>query len=159
MATFNVSFLNPALKKAGGGSGVGLLADQLTILENNLAKDGYLSPGDYDILVEKAREIQMGNSLTADQRSNYDVKISNYEKAKDLAKIENSDDIEKMNKILNSESAEDVMVAGNNPIEFLNGRVASIQAKLNDLSETITRRTAAGDDTVDYYNEYNATLQ
>ena len=75
MAIFNVSFLNPALQTKKGGTGVGMLADQLQILENDLAKDGYLSPGDYDILIQKAREIQMSGSLTADQRSGMMLKF------------------------------------------------------------------------------------
>jgi len=158
MATFNVSFLNPALQKTGGGSGAGILADQLAILENSLAKDGFLSPGDYDILIAKARDIQMGN-LTADQRSNYDVKISSYERSKSTSEIDRTDDITRMNKILNSESSEDVMVVGNNPREFLKGRMASVEAKLNELSEIITRRENSGLDTTDYYNEYNSALQ
>lgn len=158
MATFNVSFLNPALRKSGG-SGVGVLADQLAILENSLGKDGFLSPGDYDILIEKAREIQMNNSLSANQRSAYDVKISGYEKSKEVSNLQKSSDIERMNKSLKSEAAEDVMVVGNNPQLFLKARVASLQAKLNDLAEVITQKTASGDDTTDYYNEYNATLQ
>jgi hypothetical protein len=157
MATFNVSFLNPALQKSSG-SGAGILADQLSILENSLAKDGYLSPGDYDILIAKAREIQM-SGLTADQRSNYDVKISGYERAKSTSEIDKTDDISRMNKILNSEGSEDIMVAGNNPREFLKGRMASIEGKLNELSEIITRRENSGLDTTDYYNEYNSSLQ
>lgn len=158
MPTFNVSFLNPNLKKSGG-SGAGILADQLAILENSLGKDGFLSPGDYDILIKKAREIQMGNSLTKDQRSSYDVKISEYEKAKEVGDLQKASDIERMNKAIKSEAAEDVMVVGNNPQLFLKGRISSIQSKLNDLSEVITQKTAAGDDTTDYYNEYNSTLQ
>lgn len=158
MPTFNVSFLNPALKKSGG-SGAGILADQLAILENSLGKDGFLSPGDYDILIDKAREIQMGNSMTADQRSAYDVKISTYEKLKEVQKINGSSDIEKMNKTLLNEAAQDVMVVGNNPQEFIKARKASLEAKLNDLAEVIQRKDEAGDNTVDYYNEYNATLQ
>ena len=56
MATFNVSFLNPSLQKSGGSApSVSILSDQLQILENELAKDGYLSPGDYDLLISKAR--------------------------------------------------------------------------------------------------------
>lgn len=158
MPTFNVSFLNPALRKSGG-SGVGILADQLQILENSLGKDGFLSPGDYDILIEKAREIQMNNSLSADQRSAYDVKISSYERSKEIGNIERASDIERMNKALKSEAAEDVMVVGNNPQLFLEGRIASLQSKLNDLAEVINNRTATGADTTEYYNEYNATLQ
>lgn len=157
MPTFNVSFLNPKMK--GGGGGTGILADQLSILENTLAKDGYLSPGDYDILIKKAREIRNSGDLTADQRSNYDVKISLYERSKAGAQYQKSDDIALMNKALDSEAAEDVMVTGNNPQEFIKGRMASLQAKLNDLSEVIGRREASGDETTDYYNEYNATLQ
>lgn len=158
MPVFNASFLNPNLRKSGG-AGVGMLADQLTILENSLGKDGFLSPGDYDILIKKAREIQTGNSLTPEQRSNYDVKISGYEKAKAVSKLTDSSDISRMNKALLSEAAQDVMVVGNKPQEFLKGRIASLQSKINDLTEVIQQKTAAGDDTTDYYNEFNSTLQ
>jgi len=53
MAVFNVAFLNPNLRKKSGTS-VGILSDQLSILENELGKDGYLSPGDYDLLIQEA---------------------------------------------------------------------------------------------------------
>jgi len=158
MAVFNVSFLNPGLRKASGGSGVGVLADQLTIMQNELGKDGYLSPGDYDLLIKKAREIQTGSSLTAAQRSDYDVKISNFEKAKAIVKLEKADDIEAMNATAKSEAAEDVMMVGNNPAEFLRGRVASTQSKLNDLTEIIERRANSGQDSTQYMNEYQAAL-
>lgn len=158
MAVFNVSFLNPSLRKASGGTGVGILADQLTILQNELGKDGYLSPGDYDILIKKAREIQTTGSLTAAQRSDYDVKISNFERAKEVAKLEKASDIESMNRTAKSEAAEDVMMVGNNPAEFLRGRVASAQAKLNDLTEIIERRTNSGQDSTEYMNEYQSAL-
>jgi len=160
MATFNVSFLNPALQKSGGsGPSVSILSDQLQILENELAKDGYLSPGDYELLINKAREIQNNPSLTESQRSNYNVKISNYEKQKSVLEVEKSSDIETLNKQLQSEAAEDVMIVGNNPVEFLKGRQASLEAKLNTLSEAMQQKVLSGADTVDYQNEINETLR
>jgi hypothetical protein len=158
MAVFDVSFLNSKLRKATGGPSVGILSDQLTILQNELGKDGFLSPGDYDVLIKTAREIQTTGALTPAQRSDYDVRISNFEKAKAIVKLEKADDIERMNRTTKSEAAEDVMMVGNNPAEFLKGRVASVQAKLNDLTEIIERRNATGQDNTEYMNEYQSTL-
>ena len=159
MATFNVSFLNPALQKSGGGPSVSILSDQLAILENELAKDGYLSPGDYDLLISKAREIQNNPSLTETQRSNYNVKISNYEKQKAVLELDKASDIETLNKQLQSEAAEDVMIVGNNPVEFLKGRQASLESKLTILTESLQQKALSGADTVDYQNEINETLK
>jgi len=159
MPTFNVSFLNPAIRKKSGGSGVGIINDQLTILENTLAKDGFLAPGDYDILIEKAREIKLSGVLSTDQASNYDVKISAYERAKSAQEISLSSDIGNMNKSIENEAKEDVIVSGNNPKRFLEARIASYQAKLNDVTEILNRKTANGENTAEDYNEFQSTLQ
>lgn len=158
MPVLNVAFLNPNAAKKGGGSGVGILTDQLTILENQLAKDGNLTAGDYNLLIEKARSIQNMPGLTNDQRSNLSVKVSTYEREQSVANLNRAGDIERMNRTAQDESAQDVMMVGNNPAEFLNGRVASLQAKLNDLQEQIQFKGEAGDDTTPYDNEYRSAL-
>ncbi len=158
MAVLNVSFLNSKNRTSGSGDS-GIMADKLQIFENELGKDGYLAPGDYDLLINTATKIRNTAGLSSAQRSNYDVKISSYIKAKELSSLQMSDDIEKMNRELDSEAAEDTFVVGNNPEEFLNGRVASLQAKLASLQETISRKENAGDDTTKYLNEYNDTLR
>lgn len=159
MPTFNVSFLNPSLKSKAGGTGIGIISDEITILENELSRDGYLSQGDYDLLLDKTREAQATPGLSAAKRKDFDVKISNYEKNKTIAKNEKAEDIGVMNRTLTSEKADDVMIAGNNPTEFLNGQVASLKAKLDDLGEAIERRNAAGSDVTEHQNEWNETLQ
>ena len=158
MPVFNVSFLNPKTRAKTGGVSPSILADQLTILEQELGKDGYLSPGDYDILMNKARDIQTSSGLTAAQQSDYDVKISRFESAKQTSSQDRTEDLNRSNMVLKSEAAEDVMIAGNNPAEFLRGRVASYESKLNDLQEAIQRRSASMQDTIEYENEYQATM-
>jgi hypothetical protein len=158
MAVLNVSFLN-SKNRGSGSEGVGILADKLQILENELGKDGYLAPGDYDLLIGTASKIRNSGGLSSAQRSNYDVKISTYQKSKELSMMQSSDDLDKINREIKSEAAEDVMVAGNDPAKFLQGRAASLQAKLADLEETISRKELAGDDTTKYLNEYNDTLR
>jgi hypothetical protein len=157
MATFNVSFLNPALKSKGG-SGVGVLADQLQILENTLAKDGYLSPGDYDILIAKAREIQMGNSLSSDQRSNYDVKISTYEKLKSTSQLEKADDLKRISDENKNMSYQNNLIFGNNPAEWTRTMLDVYESNINDLQETIDRRRDSGANATEYENELMETM-
>ena len=160
MAVFNVSFLNPKLRKSsGGGASVGILADQLSILENDLGRDGYLAPGDYDILIEQANKAMVHPSLSASQRSDYKVRVARYEREKAAAANNLKDDLGRMNRAIKSEAAENVMMVGNNPQEFLRGRVASLRAKLNDLADIIERKTASGADVSEYNNEYQETLR
>ena len=93
MAVFNLSFLNPGNKKSSGGSGYGIMVDQLSILENDLQSDGVLSPGDYDLLIKKAENLSTSPGLSADQRSNIAVKISNYKKTKKVSDYTKTGDI------------------------------------------------------------------
>lgn len=160
MPVFNVSFLNSSLRSSGGGgTKVGILTDQLAIMENELSKDGLLSAGDYDLLIAKAREIRNIPSLTADQRSNLDVRISGYDKSKQVASLERAEDLSEMKRTLDSEAAEDVMIVGNNPELFLQGRIASLQGYLNELTDAIERRDAAGLDTTQHLNDYQEALR
>jgi len=154
MPVFNVGFLNPKTKKASGTAGQAtILSNQLSMLEHDLAKDGFLAPGDYDILIEKAQQLRTTGGLTPAQQSKYDVKIVGYEKAKNIKKLEKDDDIERMKVYRKSEGAEDVMMAGNKPEEFLRGRLASLRAGMDDLSESIERREAAGQESSEHWNE------
>lgn len=155
MATFDLS----GLSRSGGGTGSGILADQLQILENSLAKDGNLSPGDYNLLIDTARKLATSPGLSAAQRSNYNVKVSQYEKDKSVAGLHNTSDIKRMNDSLQNEGAEDVINVGNNPSAFLAGRAASYVAKLNDLAEVIQLKDNSGADTEEYVNEYNQTIR
>ena len=144
--------------RSSGGSNSGLLADQLSILQNELGKDGFLSPGDYDLLIEKARTIQSMPGLSASQKSEYNVKISAFEKQKSVGVLSKEGDIGFMNRSVESERAEDVMAVGNSPVDFLFYRKLSTEAKINDLNEMISIKQQAGDDVSEYMNEYNATM-
>lgn len=156
MPVIGLNFIKP---KKGGAAGAGILADQLQILENDLGRDGFYSPGDYDILISKARDLQNNPSLSNDQRSGYLVKISGYQTKKAVAGYDSTEGLDKINRNIKSEQAEDVMAVGNNPQEFLKGRISSLQAKLGDLTDIIERRNAAGMDTTEYSNEYTQTLR
>lgn len=158
MPVFNVSFLNPKLRKSSGGSGVGILSDQLSILQSQLSKDGYLSGGDYDLLIKKAQEIRNNPGLSSDQRSNFDVKIANFESLKSVAAIEKDESIERLKKIKDDEQRTNVLLFGNNPDEFLGVKDESLLAYINDLSESIERRMAASQDPIEYQNELSDAL-
>ena len=159
MAVFNVSFLNPKLRTSGAGEeGISVLMNQLTILENDLQKDGYLAPADYDILLDKAQKLQSTPGLTANQRSRIDVKVSDLTQQKSNSAFDRSGDLDEMNDVFKNEAFEDVIMAGSDPLQFLNGRVASLQAKAEQLQEEITRRETSGQDVSDHMNEYNETI-
>jgi len=154
MAVFNVSFLNPKMRKrSGGGAGVGILVDQLAILENDLGRDGYLAPGDYDLLVEQAQKAMLNPALTASQRSNFNVKISNYEKAKAVLEVEQKSDIPTILRDIKNERADDIMRAGNNPKDFLERRRDSYFFAIDILREEMERRENDGMDSSEYRNE------
>ena len=158
MAVFNLSFLNPGNKKSSGGSGYGIMVDQLSILENDLQSDGVLSPGDYDLLIKKAENLSTSPGLSADQRSNIAVKISNYKKTKKVSDYTKTGDIKRMNDALLNEGAQDTMLAGNDPKRFLEGRLESLKSKINDLNENIISRQENGGDTFEYQNELQSTM-
>src|SRR3990167_3029687 len=158
MPVFNVSFLRPGAAKGGGGSGYGVLVDQLSILENELAGDGNLAPGDYDVLTKKAREIRLTGGLTNDQRSNLDVKISAYEKSKSTSKLGDSNDVGRMNRELKDDRLKTVMAFAHDPKTFLQKNSDLLEAKLSDLAQTINQLDDAGSDSSSQYNEYVSTL-
>jgi len=159
MPVFNVSFLNPALKPSGGsGDGVSVLMNQLTVLQNQLEKDGYLAPSDYELLLDQARKIETTPGLSATEQSRVAVKISEYETKKSTSQFGRADDLDSMNNTMKSEGYEDVLMVGNNPQEFLQGRIASLQGKMDNLQESIARRESTGQDYSDYMNEYQDTM-
>lgn len=160
MPIMNVAFLNANLqKKSGGGSGINILTDQLTILENQLKADGILTSGDYDLLMESAQKIMNTGGLTKSQKSDIQVKISTYESNKKVASLQRSEDIPAILRSIQNEGSEDVMTAGNDPQKFLQGRIASIQSALTGIQDIMERRVNAGDDVSQFMNEYNSLLQ
>jgi hypothetical protein len=159
MPIFNVSFLNPSLRgKTGGGSGYSILGDQLSILESALKGDGVLTGGDYDMLISKAQEIMNNPGLTKTERSSMSTKIAAYESNKKVAGLQRNEDLTTMRNNLQNETSEDVMTVGSDPIKFLTGRLASMQAHLADLQEAIDRRSQVGEDVTQHMMEYNQSL-
>jgi len=158
MGVFNISFLRPGATK-GGGSGYGILVDQLAILENELAKDGNLSPGDYDLLTAKAREIASSPGLTADQRSNVKVKLSSYEKGKAVSKVSDVNDIPRLNREADDDRRTQTMLFGNDPARFVQGQVDVLTAKVERLTESIGQLEDAGSDSSAYRNEQVDAMQ
>jgi hypothetical protein len=158
MGVFNVSFLKPGAVK-GGGSGYGVLVDQLAILENELAKDGNLSPGDYDLLTAKAREVASSPGLTADQRSNVKVKLSSYEKGKAVSKVSDSNDIGRLNREAEDDHRTQTLLFGNDPTTFVQGQVDLLSAKIERLTTSIDQLDDAGSDSSAYVNEQVGAMQ
>jgi len=159
MANFNVSFLRPgAAKGSGGGSGYGVLVDQLSILENQLKLDGKLAPGDYDVLIKASQNLASNPGLTNDQRSNIRVKISGYETAKSTGALTANNDIPRMNRDTEDDDRRLTKSFANDPATFLKGKLESARLKLNDLAEAADNLTGSEDDASAHLNEYNATL-
>jgi len=135
------------------------MGDQLSILENELSKDGYLSPGDYDFLIANARKIQTSGVLKPSQISDYDVKISKYEKGKAMIEVDNASDLDKLQADMKSESVNNVMYNGNSPMDFVAMKKASIKDKLDILLGQMQKREMAGQDYSAYLNEYQELIQ
>lgn len=155
MATFDFGTMKNKAKKSGSQD-YGFLIDQLSILENSLATDGKLSPGDYDLLNKKAQELYAHPGLTPDQRSNVSVKISSYKKQKGVESLRDNSDITTINNDMKSENAKQVMLLANNPTAFLSAKAATLRANANQLADSIDRLDAAGDDSSSQYNSYIA---
>lgn len=157
MAVFDVSFLNPKAPR-GGGSGYNALVDSLAIQKNALEVDGKLSPGDYDLLIAKAQSIYSNPGLTANQRSNVSVTISDYKKAKAVGKLNDANDIGALNRNVQDDTRKSAMLFANDPKTYLKAQGDILQAKLSRLSDTIDSMNAAGDDPSQHLNEFNDTL-
>ena len=144
MAVFDVSFLNPNAKRGSGGYGV--LVDQLSILENQLESNGKLSAGDYDYLTSEAEKLRNHPSLTNDQRSNVDVKISAYKKGKQVSGLKDTQDIGRLNREMKDDFNKNSLLFENNPKVLLKANADALQAKLEMLTDSITSREGASDD-------------
>ncbi len=157
MPVFNVSSLRPGA--ARGGSTYGILVDQLSILENELAKDGQLSPGDYDLLIKKGREIASSGGLTAGERSNVLVKISGYEKGKAVNKVSDQNDVGRLNREVQDDQRTITTLFGNDPHRFLQSNVDLLKTKISHLADSIDQIDSSGGDSSQLVNEQVAALQ
>ena len=130
----------------------------MSILEQELGKDGYLSPGDYDLLIKTARQIQITPGLSTAQRSKYDVKIANFEKNKSVSEIDKKEDINSLEEKTKNIMAQNTMVFGNSPQDWLKTMVDEYQSNIMGLQESIARREASGQDTTEYQMELQNNL-
>jgi len=158
MAVFDVSFLNPKLKRSGGGSSYGTLVDQLSIKENQLSVDGKLSQGDYDSLLLDAQKLYNFAGLTTDQRSNIAVKISEYQKGKSTSRLKDTSDIDRLNREVGDDFRKNSLLFASSPQTLLKANSDALQAKLERLTDSIDALEGAGSDATSHINEFNDTL-
>lgn len=158
MAVFNAAGFNSNFRKSAGGDGYGSLIDQLSIKENSLSEDGKLSPGDYDLLIKSARALYTHPGLTPDQRSNIEVKLSSYKKAKSVSAANTANDVGMLNRESDDDNRIQTMMFGNDPATFLSAKEGSLRAKANHLADSIERLDTAGDDSTTQRNDYYSTI-
>ncbi len=157
MSTFDVSFLNPNLKSKSTQD-YGFLIDQISIKQNRLEADGKLAPGDYDALIAEVQKVYSHPGLSAAQRSDLDVKLSQYTEAKSKNKLKDSQDIARLNRELEDDFRTQNMMLANNPEAMLRARSDAYRLKLDRLSQSIDELETAGDDATQHYNEFNQTI-
>lgn len=154
MAIFNVAFLNPKLRRGkSGGVKSGLLLDEIQLLENELMGDSDLSLFDYDRLINKTMEKRNIPGQTESQYSNWDVKISDYQKRKSIAKIEKNEDIKRRADHTTNTKNVNTKMYGNNPREWMTTLADMHQSDIIEMEEIIERREMAGQDATEYYTE------
>lgn len=156
MAGFDVSFLNPDIKTKS--QDYGFLVDQLDIKRNQLEADGKLSPGDYDLLVKQARDIYSHPGLSAAQRSNVLVKISQYQQEKNTTALKDNNDISRLNNEVKNDLAKNGMLFGNNPQFLLRANADALRLKIDSLSQSIDQMNNSGQDSSNHLNELNDTI-
>jgi hypothetical protein len=155
MASYN--FLGmPGASSASSNSNY--LLDQLDIKENQLGSDGYLSPGDYQLLTSMAQKAYSSPGLTPDQRSSLLVKISGYQKAAATTQLTQNSNISDLNDDVSDTLAQATMLQGSNPAAFIKTNVDVLAAKLSQLKDAIDTADSAGQDSSALTNEYLSSL-
>lgn len=156
MASFN--FIGVPGGSSGSGSPYSLLSTQLQIKENQLSADGNLSPGDYDLLTQMARQAYANPGLSAAERNQLAVKISGYQSSKSSSSQSNSSDVTRLNAGLKDDMATATMLRGNDPAAFIKSNADALSAKLGQLKDAIDTADAAGNDSSVLTNEFASTL-
>lgn len=137
----------------------GFLVDNLSIKETQLGADGKLSPGDYDSLISDARALYAHPGLTPQQRSNIEVKIAQYNAAKQKDSLATNNDISRLNRDVKDDMAKIIQRYGNDPAKFLAAKSALLTAKIDQLSSSINQIETSGDDATAHRNELTTSLQ
>jgi len=133
-------------KKPQASQDYGFLVDSLEILENKLASDGKMSPGDYKLLKQKAQQIYSNPGLTPAQRSNIDVKISRYDRDANTGVLRDTSDIARLNRDIENDKKGIVSAFGNDPMSVIRGNQALLEVKMFRLRNTVEDQERAGDD-------------
>ena len=131
---------------------------KLLLNKNRLETDGELSPGDYDILIEEVRKVYSHPGLSAANRSDLDVKLSQYEEGKGKTTLNNTQDISRLNREIEDDFRTQNMLLANDPSAILRSRSDAYRAKLDRLSESIDQLEGSSQDASQHYNEFNATI-
>lgn len=153
MPVFNVASVFG--KKSGGSATTyNTLVDQLSILENQLETDGKLSPGDYDLLTQTAQKFYSSPGLNAGQRSNIEVKLSQYKKGKGNVMIKDANDISQLNDELKDSLITNVRSLGNNPRLFAQANHDAAMAKVSRLADMVDSLDTGGADSTKMKMEY-----
>ncbi|MCK4859328.1 MAG: hypothetical protein KAS87_02095 [Candidatus Omnitrophica bacterium] len=149
MAIFNVAFLNPKMRKSGGG-GVKMMSNKIAMLESFLLGEGNeLSVGDLDILIDERKKLQNSGVLTATQISDQDVKIARYEQQKESILVQRTENIDRMDEDIEKDDIDMFKIFENNPVELTRAKVASLTLKVDKLTEAIQKRELLGQDTTE----------
>lgn len=155
MAGFNFS----PFKSNTSSQNYSYLISQLDIKQNQLASDGKLSPGDYDLLTKMAKDAYKNPGLTPQQRNDVLVKISSYEKDKSTNALSDSANLTNLNGEVSDSFNKNSMLFGNNPKSFLQANSDTLRLKLDQLSQTIDQMDNSGADSAVHMNEYTKTLK
>jgi len=140
------SFDFSGISKKSSSQDYGFLVDSLEIMENRLASDGKLSPGDQKLLKQKAQQIYANPGLSNAQRSNIEVKISRYDRDAATTNLKDTSDLNRINRDIQNETKNVVSAVGNDPISVLTGKQALLEMKLFRLKEIAANEERAGDD-------------
>lgn len=154
MTVFNLSFLN---KSATKSKDYGYLVDQVSIKENQLASDGKLSQGDYDLLSEEIRNIYNHPGLTQDQRSNLDVKLSQYKESKSTSRLKDVQDISRLTRESEDDLRNATMYLGSDPQLLMEAVADSYDIKMSKLKDSIDQISNSGGDPSQHLAELEET--
>lgn len=157
MVGFNLSVLNPKLRKSSGKD-YGFLVDQLSISEKRLAGDGKLTKGDYRLLQDKAAEIRAFPGLNAKQRSTIDVKMADYDSRSRVQTIKEAGDIKRINRDLDEDNRTGLNRLASRPDLLIMARKDAVLAKMNRLDDVIEQLETAGDDSTVHMQEYTDAI-
>jgi len=172
MPTIRSPFLRTGFKVPGSGGGstelsVTIANSQLTILENELSKDGFLSVADYEKLIKKASELKAGfNTSTQSGRNaiaSMEATISNYQSNVNSFNRQKSN-VNTLTESLNDDIDVLKLTYSGEPAVFFSEKEKRLEDALKDLDNFYAAAEEAGDigsmnDYMHAYKEVQNELQ